>query len=102
MNYIRWAWPQLQDKNGNIWFSNWAGAYRYDRKYWQLIHVQPIVSTYSKPECNGFLAVGFVLFLPEAFSTESPCKECAKCSGRVCTLVFWVMAHAFLATDVVR
>ena len=25
-----WAWPQLQDKNGNIWFSNWAGAYRYD------------------------------------------------------------------------
>ena len=27
-----WAWPQLQDKNGNIWFSNWAGAYRYDGK----------------------------------------------------------------------
>jgi len=25
-----WAWPQLQDKNGNIWFSNWGGAYRYD------------------------------------------------------------------------
>ncbi len=25
-----WGWPQLQDKNGNIWFSNWAGAYRYD------------------------------------------------------------------------
>ena len=25
-----WAWPQLQDKNGNIWFSNWAGVYRYD------------------------------------------------------------------------
>jgi ligand-binding sensor domain-containing protein len=20
----------LQDKNGNIWFSNWSGAYRYD------------------------------------------------------------------------
>lgn len=27
-----WAWPQLQDKNGDIWFSNWAGAYRYDGK----------------------------------------------------------------------
>lgn len=27
-----WGWPQLQDKNGNIWFSNWAGAYRYDGK----------------------------------------------------------------------
>lgn len=25
-----WAWPQLQDKNGAIWFSNWAGVYRYD------------------------------------------------------------------------
>ncbi len=27
-----WAWPQLQDKNGNIWFSNWGGVYRYDSK----------------------------------------------------------------------
>jgi ligand-binding sensor domain-containing protein len=27
-----WAWPQLQDKNGNIWFSNWAGVYHYDGK----------------------------------------------------------------------
>ena len=27
-----WAWPQWQDKNGNIWFSNWGGAYRYDGK----------------------------------------------------------------------
>ena len=27
-----WAWPQLQDKAGNIWFSNWGGAYRYDGK----------------------------------------------------------------------
>lgn len=27
-----WAWPQLQDKNGNIWFSNWGGVYRYDGK----------------------------------------------------------------------
>jgi len=25
-----WAWPRLQDKNGNIWFSYWGGAYRYD------------------------------------------------------------------------
>jgi ligand-binding sensor domain-containing protein len=25
-----WAWPQLQDKNGNIWFSNWGGVYRYN------------------------------------------------------------------------
>lgn len=27
-----WAWPQCQDKKGNIWFSNWGGAYRYDGK----------------------------------------------------------------------
>jgi ligand-binding sensor domain-containing protein len=27
-----WAWPQMQDKNGNIWFSNWGGAYMYDGK----------------------------------------------------------------------
>lgn len=27
-----WGWPQLQDKKGNIWFSNWGGAYRYDGK----------------------------------------------------------------------
>lgn len=26
----RWGWPQVQDKDGNIWFSNWGGAYRYD------------------------------------------------------------------------
>lgn len=25
-----WAWPVLQDKRGDIWFSNWGGAYRYD------------------------------------------------------------------------
>jgi ligand-binding sensor domain-containing protein len=31
-NGKNWAWPQLQDKNGNIWFSNWGGAYRYDGK----------------------------------------------------------------------
>ena len=27
-----WAWPVLQDKRGNVWFSNWNGAYRYDGK----------------------------------------------------------------------
>jgi hypothetical protein len=27
-----WAWPQVQDKDENIWFSNWGGAYRYDGK----------------------------------------------------------------------
>jgi ligand-binding sensor domain-containing protein len=27
-----WAWPQMQDKDGNIWFSNWGGVYRYDGK----------------------------------------------------------------------
>ncbi len=27
---INWAWPQLQDKNGNIWFSSWGGAHCYD------------------------------------------------------------------------
>ena len=26
----QWAWPQCQDRQGNIWFSNWGGAYRYD------------------------------------------------------------------------
>jgi ligand-binding sensor domain-containing protein len=31
INHV-WAWPQLQDKDGNIWFSNWGGAYRYDGK----------------------------------------------------------------------
>lgn len=25
-----WGWPQLQDKNGNLWFSNWGGVYKYD------------------------------------------------------------------------
>ncbi len=29
---FNWAWPALQDKQGTIWFSNWAGAYRYDGK----------------------------------------------------------------------
>lgn len=27
---VNWGWPQFEDKNGNIWFSNWGGAYRYD------------------------------------------------------------------------
>lgn len=27
-----WAWPVLVDKRGNIWFSNWAGAFSYDDK----------------------------------------------------------------------
>lgn len=27
-----WGWPQCQDKDGTIWFSNWGGAYRYDGK----------------------------------------------------------------------
>jgi ligand-binding sensor domain-containing protein len=27
-----WGWPQWQDTNGNIWFSNWGGAYKYDGK----------------------------------------------------------------------
>jgi ligand-binding sensor domain-containing protein len=31
-NGDNWAWPVLQDKTGNIWFSNWSGAYRYDGK----------------------------------------------------------------------
>jgi hypothetical protein len=33
--YIRshnWGFPHLQDKNGNIWLSNWGGVYRYDGK----------------------------------------------------------------------
>lgn len=25
-----WGWPQFQDNNGNIWFSNWGGVYRFD------------------------------------------------------------------------
>lgn len=31
-NGDNWAFPVLQDKNGNIWFSNWSGAFRYDGK----------------------------------------------------------------------
>jgi ligand-binding sensor domain-containing protein len=27
-----WAWPVLQDKKGNIWFSSWKGVYSYDGK----------------------------------------------------------------------
>jgi len=27
-----WAWPALHDNKGNIWFSSWQGAYRYDGK----------------------------------------------------------------------
>lgn len=27
-----WGWPQFEDENGAIWFSNWGGAYRYDGK----------------------------------------------------------------------
>lgn len=27
-----WTWPVLQDKKGDIWFSSWKGAYRYDGK----------------------------------------------------------------------
>lgn len=27
-----WAWPVLQDKKGDIWFSSWKGAYQYDGK----------------------------------------------------------------------
>jgi ligand-binding sensor domain-containing protein len=27
-----WALPHMQDKDGNIWFSNWDGVYRYDGK----------------------------------------------------------------------
>jgi ligand-binding sensor domain-containing protein len=29
---FNWAWPALQEKKGNIWFSNWGGAYRYNGK----------------------------------------------------------------------
>ena len=27
-----WVWPVLEDRHGNIWFSNWAGVFRYDGK----------------------------------------------------------------------
>lgn len=30
LNGHKWAWPALQDKQGNIWFSNWGGTYYYD------------------------------------------------------------------------
>jgi ligand-binding sensor domain-containing protein len=29
---LNWAWPAVQDRQGNIWFSNWNGAYRFDGK----------------------------------------------------------------------
>jgi len=28
----KWAWPTLEDEQGNIWFNNWGGTYRYDGK----------------------------------------------------------------------
>ena len=46
-----WAWPQLQDKNGNIWFSNWAGAYRYDGKTFT-----SITKSDGLPGYNGLVA----------------------------------------------
>lgn len=27
-----WGLPHMQDKDGNVWFSNWDGVYRYDGK----------------------------------------------------------------------
>lgn len=27
-----WLWPMLEDNAGEVWFSNWGGAYRYDGK----------------------------------------------------------------------
>lgn len=30
LNGHDWAWPALQDQQGDIWFSNWGGTYRYD------------------------------------------------------------------------
>ena len=30
LNGHTWAWPVLQDRQGNIWLSNWGGTYRYD------------------------------------------------------------------------
>lgn len=32
-----WAWPVLQDKKGNIWFSSWKGAYLYDGKLFKKV-----------------------------------------------------------------
>jgi ligand-binding sensor domain-containing protein len=46
-----WAWPQLQDKNGNIWFSNWGGAYRYDGKTFT-----SFTKSDSLPGYNGLVA----------------------------------------------
>lgn len=45
-----WAWPQLQDKNGDIWFSNWGGAYRYDGKTFTTI-----TKTDGLPGYNGIV-----------------------------------------------
>lgn len=48
-----WGWPQLQDKNGNIWFSNWGGAYRYDGK------------SFTGFTANDGLAIGAVMAIIE-------------------------------------
>lgn len=45
-----WAWPQVQDKNGNIWFSNWSGAYRYDGKTFT-----PFTKSDGLPGHNGIV-----------------------------------------------
>ena len=31
-----WTWPVLQDKKGDIWFSSWKGAYRYNGKSFKI------------------------------------------------------------------
>lgn len=48
-----WAWPQLQDKNGNIWFSNWGGVYRYNPSGLANKEVNPFTSFTKKDGLPG-------------------------------------------------
>jgi len=41
-----WYWPQLEDKSGNIWFSNWSGVCRFDGKRF-------VTYTVKDGLCNG-------------------------------------------------
>ncbi|MEK6477368.1 two-component regulator propeller domain-containing protein [Catalinimonas sp. 4WD22] len=41
LNGDDWAWPALVDKKGDIWFSNWDGAYVYDGKSFTRINGLP-------------------------------------------------------------
>lgn len=57
-----WAWPQLQDRNGDIWFSNWGGVYRYDARLNTKIGQDTSFTTFTS---SDGLAIGPVMQIKE-------------------------------------